>query len=234
MKQNWIKNAGCRVGSGRLVKSLGTTAGITAFMVAYFVLLRHPQFAVTIVPPTALDRWIAFTPWAIIPYASLWVYISLVPALLGKREAAPYLASAGALAFIGLAVFLFFPTAIVEPGINFAQYPSVAFLKSFDAAGNACPSMHVAFSTLTALWLHRILTRIGAPPWPRAGNWIWAALIVWSTLAVKQHLALDVEAGIVLGALIGGAGLLFDRRFGGPAGSASRTARQAPVAAKRL
>jgi membrane-associated phospholipid phosphatase len=233
MKQNWLEDVGRRVRSRWLAKSLGTTAAITAFMIAYFILLRHPQFAVTIIPPTALDRWVTFTPWAVVPYASLWLYISLAPALIAERETAPYLASAGALAFIGLAVFLFFPTAIIEPGINWARYPSVSFLKSLDAAGNACPSLHVAFSVLTALWLHRILMRINAPALARIGNWSWAALIIWSTLAIKQHLAIDMEAGAALGALIGGAGLLVEGRLHASANDECRRPRVMAAAAKR-
>ncbi len=30
-------------------------------------------------------------------------------------------------------------------------------------------------------------------------NWGWFALIAWSTMAVKQHVALDVLAGSLLG-----------------------------------
>ncbi|HET6725701.1 MAG TPA: PA-phosphatase, partial [Gammaproteobacteria bacterium] len=145
MKQNprsdWLQQVASRIKSHWLLKGIGTTGAITAFMVAYFTLLRHPQFSVTMIPPTTLDRLIAFQPAAIVPYASLWLYISLVPALLLRRECAAYLGAASVLGVVGLGIFLLWPTAVPQPDINWSLYPSVSFLKSLDAAGNACPSM---------------------------------------------------------------------------------------------
>jgi membrane-associated phospholipid phosphatase len=76
-----------------------------------------------------------------------------------------------------------------------------------DAPGNALPSLHVATALFTALWIQRLLREIGAPADLRHLNWLWLALIVYSTLATKQHLALDVLAGGALGALFGRASL---------------------------
>ena len=68
-----------------------------------------------------------------------------------------------------------------------------------DAAGNACPSMHVAVAIFTAIWVEHILRGAGAPAWLRLVNGLWFAAIVYSTLAVKQHVVLDAVAGAVLG-----------------------------------
>lgn len=186
-----------------LLKILGTTAYMTAFMVAYFFLVHHPAFSVVTVPATALDRLIDFQPWSLLPYASLWLYVSLAPMFLyGWRELRPYLGAITLLSCVGLGIFYFWPTAVPDPDVDWTRYPSVAFLKSVDAAGNACPSLHVAFAVLTALWMQRLLSGMGAPRALQVVNVLWCLTILYSTLAIKQHVALDLYAGALLGATV--------------------------------
>jgi membrane-associated phospholipid phosphatase len=77
-----------------------------------------------------------------------------------------------------------------------------AVLKGLDASGNACPSMHVAASVFTGFWMDRLLQAMAAPRWTR---WLlagWCVAIVYSTLAVKQHVLLDVIAGGAWGGIV--------------------------------
>ncbi|MGA9852089.1 MAG: phosphatase PAP2 family protein [Gammaproteobacteria bacterium] len=193
MKQYWA------------AKMLLTPACIALFMAGYFWLLEHPAFPVTVMPLTGLDRLIGFQPWSIVPYTSLWLYVSLVPVLFHTwRELVPYLSAVTVLSLTGFTIFFFWPTTVPRPDIDWARYPSVAFLKSVDASGNACPSLHVAFAILSGLWLHRLLKQTSAPIAVRVLNGAWCLVIIYSTLAIKQHVALDMEAGAVLGLLIAG------------------------------
>lgn len=201
---NWWPQAVMRFKSQWMIKSVGTTGGIAAFMWAYFWLLRHPVFPVTVMPLTWVDRLIGFQSWSLVPYASLWIYISLVPGLLNlRREMAPYLSAVALLSLTGFAIFLFWPTAVPRPDVDWAHYPSIQFLKTVDTSGNACPSLHVAFSVMTALWLHRILKQLNAPGLPRLLNVFWCGLIAYSTMATKQHVMVDVETGAILGWVVG-------------------------------
>lgn len=185
------------------LKTLGYSAYLTAFMVLYFVLLRHPLYPVRTLPLTALDGWIGFAPWSLLLYASLWFYISLVPTLLNDwNEMGAYLVQVTVLSLLGFGLFLFWPTAAPAPHIDWTQHPSVAFLKSVDASGNACPSMHAAFAALTAVWLYRLLRHLKAPRWSQAVNLLWCFGILYSTLATKQHVALDLYAGVPLGVAV--------------------------------
>lgn len=200
---DWRHELGARLRARWWLKTLGICVAITGFMFVYFALLRHPQFAVAVMPRTALDHWIGFTPWAMVPYVSLWLYIGFAPALLRLRgEMAPYLVSVIAVSVIGCGIFYFWPTVIPVTLIDWSRWPALAFLKSVDAAGNACPSLHVAFAVLTSIWLAWVLQRIGAPRWLHGINLVWCLLIIWSTLATRQHVMLDVEAGAVLGAVV--------------------------------
>lgn len=184
-----------------VLKFVGTTAFIAVFFAAYFHVLRHPAHAVTPMPLIALDHVIAFQPLALLPYLSLWFYVGMPPALLyGLRELIAYGCWIAALCLAGLACFHFWPTEVPRFAIDPAQHPAFGVIQGIDAAGNACPSLHVATAMFSALWLDRLLREIGAGARLRAGNWLWFALIAYSTLAIKQHVALDALGGLLLGA----------------------------------
>ena len=184
------------------LKSIGTTLFISLFFGAYFYLLKTPAYLTTVMPTTLLDRLIGFQPLALPVYFSLWVYVSLPPALLAtRRELFGYGKAIATTCCAGLIVFYFWPTAVPAATIDWAQYPDVHFLKSIDAAGNACPSLHVATAVFSGIWLHHLLRRFGTSAWLLAFNWLWCIGIVYSTLATRQHVAVDVLAGLVLGIL---------------------------------
>lgn len=186
------------------VKMAGTTAGIGAFFVAYFWVLQHPFFPVTTMPLTAPDHWIAFRPEAFFLYVSLWVYVSLAPALMKNgRELAAFGATTGALSVAGLAIFVLWPTAVPAFALDWSAHPSLAFLKTIDVAGNACPSLHVAFAVFTAFCFERLLREMGAGRVLQALNLLWCLGIAYSTVAIRQHVALDVLAGALLGVAAG-------------------------------
>jgi membrane-associated phospholipid phosphatase len=194
---------GERVRAWWLAKALGTVLGMAIFFLIYFWLLRHPIFPVTVMPLTAVDRWIGFFPEALPLYLSLWIYVSLGPALLiERRELVSYGIAALALSAIGLGVFLVLPTAVPQLDVDWSQHAAFGFLRSIDASGNACPSLHVAFALFTAIGLERLLRQMEAKRVVRAFNWLWCAGISYSTIAVHQHVAIDVVAGAALGASV--------------------------------
>ncbi len=187
------------------LKFFGITACIAVFFVAYFLLLRFPVFPVTVMPLTAVDRLIAFQPWSLGLYFSLWFYVSLPPALLRTRpEVYAYGWIAGALALIALTIFFFWPTSIPPTtDVAWAGHPGFAMLRRVDASQNACPSLHVAFAVFSGLWLDRLLRRMPVGVLVRVMSAVWCAGIVYSTIATRQHVAVDVAAGAALGLIFG-------------------------------
>jgi hypothetical protein len=184
------------------IKLLATSLGITAFLMAYFWVLRHPLFPVTVMPLTALDHAIGFHPESMPLYLSLWGYISFGPAMLSSaRNLAKFGAVTLGLSLAGLSIFLLWPTAVAPFPIDWTLHPSMVFLKNLDLAGNACPSMHVAFAVFTAIWLQRVLREMKAARALRWLNWLWCAGIVYSTVATLQHVVLDVLGGAALGSV---------------------------------
>ena len=202
-KESWLRRAGVRLCRRWWLKAIIMAFGMTVFFAVYFRVLNHPQFPVTIMPLTAIDRLIGFQPRTLYLYLSLWFYVTLAPALLSDRqEIISYALAAIVLSAIGLGIFFFWPTSVPQPDVDWSRYPEFAFLKSADAPGNACPSLHVAFAVFTAVWLERLLRRLGAGYCARGFNWLWCLGIVYSTVAIHQHVFLDALAGAMLGAMV--------------------------------
>lgn len=196
----WFRQLAARFAILWPLKAAGTMIFMVLFFWGYFTVLRHPLTAPTMMPRLVVDEWIPFTAAAFPVYASLWVYVSLPPAFIGSlRPLLWFGAWISALCLFCLSIYWLFPTAVPAAGIDWSAYPQLAAIKNVDAAGNACPSLHVASSVFTALWLERIARAVGAPAALRWGNALLCAAIVWSTMATRQHVVLDVIAGIGVG-----------------------------------
>ncbi len=197
---HWRAQTWERICTGWWVKMTATTLGIGLFFLAYFWVMRHPRFVPSVVPAIWLDHAIGFEPAALPVYFSLWLYVSLAPALLKNlTELLRFGVASVLLSLTGLAVFLFWPSRVPDFGVDWTRHPSIQFLKTVDVAGNACPSMHVAFAVFAAIWLHQVLIEMAAPTTLRWINGIWCLAIVWSTIATRQHVVYDVLAGAALG-----------------------------------
>ena len=198
----WYRQAAQVIPRHFYLKSIGTTLFISLFFGAYFHLLKYPAHPITVMPTTWLDRLIGFEPLALPLYLSLWVYVSLPPALLATRQALyRYGTAIGLTCLAGLSIFYFWPTSAPAAEIDWSRYPQMLFLKNMDASGNACPSLHVVTAFFSAIWLHHLLRRLDGPWWLLLLSGSWCAAIVYSTLATRQHVAVDMWAGVLLGGL---------------------------------
>ena len=198
--QTWVSDIGLRLRRMLALKLVGVTAFTWLFFIGYFHLLQHPMHPVLVMPLTALDHLIPFQPQALFAYLSLWVYVGTAPGLqLTFTELVVYGLWVGALCLTGRACFYFWPTQVPPLAIDVSGFPGFATLQGVDAAGNACPSMHVAVAMFTVIRLEDVLRRAGAPTWLRLINRAWFIAIVLSTLMIKQHVVLDVLAGALLG-----------------------------------
>jgi membrane-associated phospholipid phosphatase len=197
----WLRLAGARLLALWPAKLVGMPLFMTAFFAVYFWLLTHARLPVTTVPRIFIDRMVPFGPWALGLYVSLWIYVILGPSLISsRRELVSYAWAAAAMSAVGFGTFILWPTAV--PVSDFTPYPSLAYLKGVDASGNAFPSLHVAFAVFTAIWLGRLLRGMGAGAFARTLNVLWCLGIVYSTVAIRQHVALDAIAGALLGAAV--------------------------------
>ena len=143
------------------LKAIGISAFMSLFFVGYFQVLQHPRGPVFEMPLTALDRAIDFQPSWLAAYLTLWVYVGIPPGFFVQlRGLVLYGAWIGAMCITSLAIFYLWPTAVPPPdyGVDLAQHPVFSILQGVDAAGNACPSLHVA----TAVLQRRLAARLAA------------------------------------------------------------------------
>jgi PAP2 superfamily len=186
------------------LKATANVLFLYAFFHLYFALLQFPRSTVLVMPTTWLDDSIIFWPSAFYIYVSLWVYTALVPALQPSFKALLcYGTAIGAVCLSGLIFFYFLPTKVPFKAVELSTDGSLGILRKIDMAGNACPSLHVATAIFTAMCLHHILINIRAPGWLRISNWLWCMVIIYSTMAIKQHVVWDVVAGLALGGIYG-------------------------------
>ncbi len=213
MASSWTSAIARRVRVFWWLKAMGTTVFMGIFFWIYFFILRHPATASYVMPEIWLDHWIPFTAASYPIYVSLWVYVSLPPALMDNLRALLHFARWMAwLCATCLVVFWLFPTQTPEFDIDWSLYPSLSTIKDMDATGNAFPSLHVASAVFSALWLDRLLCALDSPIGLLWLNRVFCVAIAWSTVATRQHVVLDVLAGACIGLLFALASVRAARR----------------------
>jgi membrane-associated phospholipid phosphatase len=141
-----------------------------------------------------LDEDIPFLAPTIVFYFShyYFVFFSLI-SFRNREEFEPVLIRTIILSLSCFAIFALVPISVVRPGLpeGFWQTP-FKILYGYDGSANCLPSLHAGIAALLAL---SHLGLYGKSRWP----WlVWAILIILSTLTTKQHLILDVLAGMLL------------------------------------
>jgi membrane-associated phospholipid phosphatase len=196
----WAAELGMRARTGLVRTLIGTTVFIGLFFIGYFYVQRHPAYTPIVMPMTAFDLMIPLQPYFLLAYVSVWIYVGFGPGLQRTfAEFAVYSLWMSGLCVTGLAIFYYWPTQTPPLTLDASALPAFAALHRLDQAGNACPSMHVAVAIFTFGRVDQVLRSTRSPLWLRALNAAWFLAIVYSTLAVRQHVALDVAAGALLG-----------------------------------
>lgn len=197
-----------RVGGVFFVYVLAALPGIVAFLAwrtllastfvsllpVYFVIGELTQGRFTYAPELAMDRALSVQPAWMLVYGSLYVFVVLLPLFvvrppqLFRRAFQAYL-MVMIVSYVG---FLLYPTAAPRPaevlGDGFSAW-TLRLVYSLDPPYNCFPSLHVAYSFVSALTCYRVHRGVGA------AAAVWAALIGVSTLYTKQHYVIDVIAG---------------------------------------
>lgn len=144
-----------------------------------------------------LDNFIPVIPPFVIPYVSLnyFIYASLIGLLLFRIRLFKSAAfSMIVVWFVSYAFYFFAQSVVIRPHLigNDPFTQMIITVYANDNPYNDFPSLHTSLSTLMAFHWIKIDKRIGIPVA------IWTALIVASTVFVKQHYIADVVIGIAL------------------------------------
>jgi len=176
----------------------------------YALATRAPHSAPIVIEASAIDGLIPFAPSAAFVYAT---YFLLVPVLIVLARRQPGFGDVFAVTLgCGLAnaiVYYVVPTRIAERMVA-PDGSLLAIIQHLDTPLGAIPSGHVALPAViaTAALLVSFRARRDSETarfWRRAAAAFaaWTAALAASTLLTKQHVAVDIVAGLAFGLAVG-------------------------------
>lgn len=188
--------------SRNLLAKIGVWLGLAVgICVPYFGLQQVQIFPAYSVPVTFVDDAIGLGPAFLWPYLSLALLVPLAPLLARTRkELQRYARGLALLCIPCFVIFAVFPVQGPRPQLA-PDHPLYLWLVSVDRPSNSLPSLHAGLTIYSLLYTWRVLrddlggarrhivAAIGAG---------WGALILFSTLATKQHWLADLPPGALL------------------------------------
>ena len=190
----------------RLARELGAKTAVwlglaVGICVPYFAIQQLAWLPPRELPATLLDRAVPFAPGWIHAYASVALLVPLAPALAATRdELVRYARGLAALCLPSFLVFLLFPVLGPRPeaAVDVSLYTAIV---AVDRPTNSLPSLHAGLTVYSLLYIDRVFGAGFAPParaLVAAGSLVWAGLILYSTLATRQHGLLDLPPGALM------------------------------------
>lgn len=148
----------------------------------------------------SLDEQIPFVPWTVAIYLGCYVFwiVNYVIGCRQEREKAFRFMSADLFAkLICMLCFLMFPTTNTRPVVEGSTIWEewMRILYRMDAADNLFPSIHCLTSSFCYI---AVRENEKVPKWYRGLSCLMAVSVCISTLTTKQHVLVDVIAGVLL------------------------------------
>ena len=184
-------------------QALGTYAMLVGAL--YALATRAPYRPPLVIEPSALDGLIPFVP------SAAWIYVTyalLLPALIvlgrHRQHFGDVLAIVMGCGLANAIVYNVVPTSIAQRTAA-PDGSLLALVQRFDTELAAIPSGHVALPATIALAAALVALRRGSKAFrfwlgTAALFGLWTAAIAASTLLTKQHVAVDVLAGLLFAA----------------------------------
>lgn len=178
-------------------KAIMAIIGIIIFSISYLGIGGHPMLNINNAIITPIDEYIPFLPWTISIYFShfilvFYAYWYAINHDIATRTFYCYISAT----IVATIIFILYPTylnpqPIDSTNLTLLSLLSYKFLYIIDVPFNCLPSLHTTIALIAAYSLKHLEN------W---GNkaYIWSSLIIISTLTTKQHVLLDVIAGIIL------------------------------------
>ena len=174
--------------------------GVVGLIYLSTSLIPHSADSILVLHETLIERrFIPFIPSMIVWYESFFVFV-LLGFFGAPLQRIAQMANAMQLSavFCGV-VFILFPTTLIYPAVDGATWAGYLWLltSQIDTAYNCVPSLHAALTCLVliAMWDVRHQLRCFFMV-------LWAVLILYSIVAVRRHLGVDVLAGSAVAMLM--------------------------------
>jgi len=181
-----------------LARRVSVTFVVCIWILApYLILQQFSLYPVIWLEETHLDRMIPWQPNSVYVYFSYYLFMLWGCLTISSNHFVRLLRNICIVVLISHLCFFFIPTGLMREGSHIAEAPQLyQWLVSWEKPRNCLPSLHASLATLSmlALWSKAVSLRVLAVLW-------WIA-ILWSTLALKQHVIVDSAAGVVLATLV--------------------------------
>jgi membrane-associated phospholipid phosphatase len=165
----------------------------------YLFLQRRHFFPATTLKFTSLDGLIPFSDRAVWLYLSVYWLMPAGPFLMtGRKQLWRYAAGILLISLLADLVFLFWPTICPRPEVG-ATNVAYHFLIVMDNPFHAFPSLHAAFAIYAGACATLVFREFTRSRFLSIAVWLWVGLILYATLATKQHGLIDIIAGGALG-----------------------------------
>lgn len=150
--------------------------------------------------PTLFEDKIPFMPWTVIFYwgcAITWIINYYLGVRDGKENNHRFIKAHYIGEIIAFIIFVAFPTTMVRPEITQNDlFSNIVKIQYFlDEPNNLLPSIHCYASWLSFIV---VVKNKHIPTWYKWISFISAILVFISVLTIKQHLFVDIIAGILL------------------------------------
>jgi hypothetical protein len=147
-----------------------------------------------------LEQRIPFTPDLAWLYLSLFLLIPAGPLRIHvPGELRRYSLGVGLLGLVSNLCFMLVPTQVPRPCCPHSATWLYRVVVAVDCPTHACPSLHASLAVFSALWLNRVLGGLGCSRLGPIAVWLWALAILYATLAIRQHVLIDLVAGGTVG-----------------------------------
>lgn len=169
-------------------------------VIALYSALNHPTASVANLG-TPLDQALPVVSILVVPYLIFlpFYWAALVYSYVKGSRFVAFSVAHLAIFLAGSLVFMIYQTTVIRPAILSQDLfsPALNLLYEIDPPYNAFPSLHVAAAVLTAIYSLTIRGRFTTPVL------IFMAIVIPSTVLLKQHYLIDLVGGLVLGGLVG-------------------------------
>jgi len=180
----------------RMKIGLSSTLAVV-YWTGYYFIERHLWRTPVRLDLSPIDRWIGFSPGWVWGYQSIYLMLPLPFLATTRRDLRRYAIGFILMMAAAFACFILFPIRGPRPAIA-PMSGAYGFLARYDLPFNNLPSLHLAVATYSACVAIRVthgklrrMLKLLLPP--------WVLLIGYAALAIKQHYAIDLPPGILLG-----------------------------------
>jgi len=163
----------------------------------YLLLQQFSLYSVFWLEESSIDKHVPVNLNAVYIYFSYYFLLIIAGYATSDKIFVRFLKAVSMVALVSHLCFFFFPTGLSRDSIDIQNAPALyEWLVKWEKPRNCLPSLHASLSILCSLALfqrNKLLGILAA---------FWTLAILWSALALRQHITIDLAAGVLLASTV--------------------------------